>query len=159
MESRGVQIEIVPGITSGIAAPSYIGIPLTHRNGASSITFVTGHEHMDKKEKSVKWRQLAKTSDSLVIYMGIRNIEYIVKELLEGGMDKDTASAIVQEATLKNQKSEISTLSNLVEVIKVKGYKPPSIIIIGKIVEFQVNNYVTKLSNVKLANVKNNLNI
>tara|TARA_B100000674_G_scaffold123308_1_gene94396 strand:+ start:3609 stop:4409 length:801 start_codon:yes stop_codon:yes gene_type:complete len=159
LESRGVQIEIVPGITSGIAAPSYIGIPLTHRNGASSITFVTGHEHMDKKEKSVKWRQLAKTSDSLVIYMGIRNIEYIVKELLEGGMDKDTASAIVQEATLKNQKSEISTLSNLVEVIKVKGYKPPSIIIIGKIVEFQVNNYVTKLSNVKLANVKNNLNI
>jgi len=156
LESKGVKIEIVPGITSGIAAPSYIGIPLTHRDGASSVTFVTGHEHMDKKEKTVKWRELAKSSDSLVIYMGIRNIEYIVKELLQGGMDKDTACAVVQEATLKNQKSEISTLSDLVEMINLKQFKPPSIIIIGKIVKFQVCNYITKLSNAKLASIKKN---
>ena len=159
LESKGVQIEIVPGITSGIAASSYIGIPLTHRDGASSVTFVTGHEHMDKKEKTVKWRQLAKSSDSLVIYMGIRNIEYIVKELLEGGMNINTACAVVQEATLKNQKSEIATLSSLVEMIKLKEFKPPSIIIIGKIVDFQVNNYVTKLSTAKLTGIKKNLNI
>jgi len=149
----------VPGITSGIAAPSYIGIPLTHRDGASSVTFVTGHERVDKKEKTVKWKNLAKSSDSLVIYMGIRNIEYIVNELLVGGMSSDTSCAVVQEATLKNQKSEISTLSGLVEMIKTKGFKPPSIIIIGKIVDFQVNNYVTKLSNAKLADIKKNLNI
>ena len=159
LESKGVQIEIVPGITSGIAASSYIGIPLTHRDGASSVTFVTGHEHMDKKEKTVKWRELAKSSDSLVIYMGIRNIEYIVKELLEGGMNINTACAVVQEATLKNQKSEIATLSSLVEMIKLKEFKPPSIIIIGKIVDFQVNNYVTKLSTAKLTGIKKNLNI
>ena len=159
LEDKGVQIEIVPGITSGIAASSYIGIPLTHRNGASSITFVTGHEYMDKKEKTVNWRSLAKSSDSLVIYMGIRNIEYIVNELIEGGMNINTASAVVQEATLKNQKSAITTLSNLVEVVTVQDFKPPSIIIIGKIVEFQVNNYVTKLSNAKLPIKKKNLNI
>ena len=159
LEEKGVQIEIVPGITSGIAATSYIGIPLTHRDGASSVTFVTGHENIDKKEKTVKWRQLAKSSDSLVIYMGIRNVEYIVKELLEGGMDINTASAVVQEATLKNQKSEITTLSNLVQIIKVKNFKPPSIILIGKIVEFQVNNYVTKLSEAKLPDLKKNLNV
>ena len=155
LENNGIQIEIVPGITSGIAAPSYIGIPLTHRDGASSVTFVTGHEHMDKQEKTVQWRKLAKSTDSLVIYMGIRNIEYIVSELIEGGMDINTASAVIQEATLKNQKSEISTLGNLVEMIKIKNFKPPSIIIIGKIVEFQVNNYITKVANVKLSLIKN----
>ncbi|MBK16719.1 MAG: uroporphyrinogen-III C-methyltransferase [Prochlorococcus sp. SP3034] len=154
LEQKGVQIEIVPGITSGIAAPSYIGIPLTHRNGASSVTFVTGHEQADKKEKTVKWRELAKSSDSLVIYMGIRNVGYIVNELLAGGRDPNTASAVVQEATLKNQKSEITKLSNLVEIIKVNQFKSPSIILIGKIVEFQVNNYVTKLSDAKLAENK-----
>ncbi len=154
LERAGVPIEIVPGITSGIAAPSYIGIPLTHRDAASSVTFVTGHEHMDKKEKTVQWRQLAKSTDSLVIYMGIRNVEYIVRELLEGGMDPDTASAVVQEASLKNQQSEISTLSTLAKMINEKNFKPPSIIIIGKIVEFQVKNYVTKLSKAKLSKVK-----
>tara|TARA_Y100001970_G_scaffold183190_1_gene222806 strand:- start:10875 stop:11651 length:777 start_codon:yes stop_codon:yes gene_type:complete len=150
LEDKGIQIEIVPGITSGIAAPSYIGIPLTHREAASSITFVTGHESIDKKGRKVNWKSLAKSTNSLVIYMGIRNIEYIVNELIEGGMNLNTASAVVQEATLKNQKSEITTLSNLVKVVKIHEFKPPSIIIIGKIVEFQVNNYITKLSNVKL---------
>ncbi len=156
LENKGVKIEIIPGITSGIAASSYIGIPLTHRDGASSVTFVTGHEHMDKKEKTVKWRELAKSTDSLVIYMGIKNIEYIVKELIEGGMDMNTTTAVVQEATLKNQKSEIAPLSDLVEIIKLKKFKPPSIIIIGKIVDFQVNNYVTKLSDARLTTLKKN---
>ncbi len=152
LEDNDISFEIVPGITSGIAASSYFGIPLTHRNGASSVTFVTGHETSEKKEKNVNWRKLATTSDSLVIYMGIRNIEFISHELLLGGMDHDTKCAVIQEATLKNQKSLMTELSMLPKVIKQNDIRPPAIIIIGKIVEFKVNNNITKLSNVNLPN-------
>ena len=150
LEKNDISFEIVPGITSGIAASSYFGIPLTHRNGASTVTFVTGHETSEKKEKSVNWRQLAHTSDSLVIYMGIRNIEFIVEELLFGGMVPNTKCAVVQEATLKNQKSVMAELSKLPQIIQEKKIKPPAIVIIGKIVDFKVNNNITKLSSVNL---------
>ncbi|WP_288239626.1 uroporphyrinogen-III C-methyltransferase [uncultured Prochlorococcus sp.] len=101
LEKNGISVEIVPGITSGIAAPTYFGIPLTHRDAASSVTFVTGHERVDKEKKTVNWRDLAKSSDSLVIFMGIKNIEFIVEELILGGLDKSTKCAVIQEATLK----------------------------------------------------------
>ena len=152
LEDNGISFEIVPGITSGIAASSYFGIPLTHRNGASSVTFVTGHETLEKKEKSVNWKQLATTSDSLVIYMGIRNIEFIANELLDGGMNNKTKCAVVQEATLKNQKTLMTDLSNLARIITKNKIRPPAIVIIGKIVDFKVNNNITKLSQVNLQN-------
>ena len=156
LEENGISVEIVPGITSGIAASSYVGIPLTHRQGASSVTFVTGHETSEKQEKSVNWRQLALSSNSLVIYMGIRNIEYIVEELIIGGMKRDTKCAAIQEATLKNQKSLIIELSKLPEAIKENNIKPPAIVIIGRIVDFQVKNTITKLSAVNLPKIKKN---
>jgi len=152
LEKNNICFEIVPGITSGIAASSYFGIPLTHRNGASTVTFVTGHETSEKKEKSVNWRQLAYASDSLVIYMGIRNIEFIVEELLTGGMNHNTKCAVVQEATLSNQKSLITELAELPKEIEKNNIKPPAIVIIGKIVDFKVNNNITKLSSVILRN-------
>ena len=153
LEKNKILVEIVPGITSGIAACSYFGIPLTHRDAASSVTFVTGHEHMDKEKKSVNWRELAQVSDSLVIYMGIRNIEFIVQELILGGLDKNTKCAVIQEATLKNQKCLIEKLENLVNIIADKNFLSPSIVVIGKIVDFQVNNNVTKLSEVCLSDI------
>ena len=103
---------------SQLAAPSYFGIPLTHRDGASSVTFVTGHERIDKEKKSVNWRELAKSSDSLVIFMGIKNIEFIVEELILGGLCRNTKCAVIQEATLKNQKCFIEKLDNLPNKIK-----------------------------------------
>ena len=157
LEKNGILVEIVPGITSGIAAPSYFGIPLTHRESVSSITFVTGHEHINKNKKNVNWRILAKSSDGLVIYMGIRNIEFIVKELLLGGLDKNTKCAVIQEATLKNQKCSISKLKNLADNIREKGFTAPSIIVIGKLVDFKVNNYINHLAEAYLSS-KNNFN-
>ena len=153
LEKNGVSVEIVPGITSGIAAPTYFGIPLTHRDAASSVTFVTGHEQIYKEKKSVNWRQLAKSSDSLVIYMGIRNIKFIVQELILGGLDKNTKCAVIQEATLKNQKCIIAELKNLVDTIKDQQYLSPSIVVIGNIVDFKVNNNITKLSEVYLTDI------
>ena len=152
LEKNGISVEIVPGITSGIAAPTYFGIPLTHRDAASSVTFVTGHEQIDKGKKSVNWRQLAKSSDNLVIYMGIRNIKFIVQELILGGIDKNTKCAVIQEATLKNQKCIIAELKNLVDTIKDQKYSSPSIVVIGNIVDFKVNN-ITKLSEVYLTDI------
>ena len=154
LEKNGISVEIVPGITSGIAAPTYFGIPLTHRDGVSSVTFVTGHEHIDKDKKNVKWRNLAQSSDGLVIYMGIKNIEFIVKELIIGGLNKNTKCAVIQEATLKNQKCLISDLKNLAKTIRSKNFKSPSIIIIGRIVDFKVSNYITKLSEAYLPHFK-----
>ena len=113
---------------------------------------MTGHETSEKKEKSVNWRQLAYASDSLVIYMGIRNIEFIVEELLIGGMLSGTRCAVVQEATLNNQKSLITELANLPKEIEKNNIKSPAIVIIGKIVDFKVNNNITKLSSVILQN-------
>jgi uroporphyrin-III C-methyltransferase len=153
LEKNGISVEIVPGITSGIAAPTYFGIPLTHRDAASSVTFVTGHERVDKEKKTVNWRDLAKSSDSLVIFMGIKNIEFIVEELILGGLDKSTKCAVIQEATLKNQKCLIEKLDNLPDKIKDKEFLAPSIIIIGKIVEFKVNNNITKVSDVYLPDI------
>ena len=146
LEKNEILFEIVPGITAGIAAPTYFGIPLTHREAGSSITFVTGHEDINKDKKNVNWRTLAKSSDGLVIYMGIRNIEFIVKELMIGGLDKNTKCAVIQEATLNNQKCLISKLSNLSETIRKEGFTSPSIIVIGSIVDFKVSNYITSLS-------------
>ncbi len=153
LEKNGILVEIVPGITSGTAAPAYFGIPLTHRDAASTVTFVTGHEHVDKEKKSVNWRDLAKSSDSLVIFMGIKNIEFIVKELILGGLSKNTKCAVIQEATLKNQKCFVEKLGNLADKIKDKEFLAPSIIIIGKIVEFKVNNNITKVSDVYLSEI------
>ncbi len=153
LERHGISVEIVPGITSGIAAPTYFGIPLTHRDGASSVTFVTGHEHVNKEKKSVKWRELATSSDSLVIFMGIKNIEFIVEELILGGLSKNTKCAVIQEATLKNQKCFIDKLENLATNIKDKEFLSPSIIVIGKIVDFKVDNNITKVSDVYLSDI------
>ena len=155
LEKHGIKVEIVPGITSGIAAPSYYGIPLTHRDAGSSVTFVTGHEHINKEKKSINWRELAKSSDSLVIYMGIKNINFIVEELIIGGLDKNTQCAVIQEATLKNQKCVIAKLNNLVKTIKDKNFLSPSIVVIGRIVDFKVNNIKTKLSEVYLQDINN----
>ena len=154
LEKNGIPFEIVPGITSGIAAPTYFGIPLTHREAGSSITFVTGHEDINKDKKSVNWRTLAKSSNSLVIYMGIRNIEFIIKELILGGLSENTKCAVIQEATLHNQKCLISELGNLAEKIINKGFTSPSIVVIGTIVDFKVNNYVINLSNAALPDKK-----
>ena len=153
LEKHGISIEIVPGITAGIAAPNYYGIPLTHREAGSSITFVTGHE-ANKDKTNVNWRALAKSSDGLVIYMGIRNIEFIVNELISGGLDKHIKCAVIQEATLNNQKCLISELKNLAENIRNKGFTAPSIVVIGKIVDFKVNNYINNLSDASLPEKK-----
>ncbi len=140
LDSHGVPVEIVPGITAGLAVPAYVGIPVTHRLAGSSVTFVTGHEGIDKRRPTVDWRALAKASDGLVIYMGVHNLSFIVDELIAGGIDPLIASAVIQQGTVVGQRCIKSPLNSLVNVTKSQKIFSPSIVIIGSVVDFQVES-------------------
>ena len=148
--SQGVSVEVVPGVTSGIAASAYLGIPLTHRLGGSSVTFVTGHEGFDKKLPLVNWKDLSKASDSLVIYMGVHNLRYIVEQILESGISPVTPAAVIQQATVKGQRYLISDLSNIIGAVEHEKFESPSIVIIGSIVNFRVEACAPEASQVTM---------
>ena len=131
-------VQVVPGVTSGIAAPAYLGIPITHRLAGSSVTFVTGHEGIDKKRPAVNWRSLAKSSDGLVIYMGVYNLKFISTELIAGGMNPTTPAAVIQQGTVVGQRFVKSPLESLFDRVKAENLISPSIIVIGPVVDFQV---------------------
>ena len=135
LKSFKVKYEIIPGITSGIGSATYAGIPLTHRQFASSVVFVTGHEDPEKKTETVKWKKLAKSVDTFVIMMGLSRIETISKKLIEGGMNKDMPVAVIQNGTTPKQKMITGTISNIPNKIKKNKIKPPTNIIIGRVVE------------------------
>ena len=150
LHSQGVVVEVVPGVTSGIAASAYMGIPLTHRLAGSSVTFVTGHEGFDKKLPSVNWNELAKGSDGLVIYMGIHNLQYIVQQLIDSGLSPQTPTAVIQQATVKGQRYLTTSLNNIVSRVKNEKFESPSIVIVGSVVSFQVNACAAKPSKVTM---------
>jgi len=135
LKSFNVKYEIIPGITSGIGSATYVGIPLTHRQFASSVVFVTGHEDPEKKTEVVKWKKLAKSVDTIVIMMGLSRIEVISRKLIEGGMDKNMPVAVIQNGTTSKQKMIKGTISNIANKIKRNKIKPPTNIIIGRVVD------------------------
>ena len=135
LKSFNVKYEIIPGITSGIGSATYAGIPLTHRQFASSVVFVTGHEDPEKKSDVVKWKKLAKSVDTIVIMMGLSRIGMISKKLIDGGMDKDMPVAVIQNGTTPQQKMIRGTISNIANKIKRNKIKPPTNIIIGRVVD------------------------
>ena len=135
LRSRNIRYEIVPGITSGIGSATYSGIPLTHRRYASSVAFVTGHEDPSKRDEAVKWRRLAKSVDTIVIMMGLSRIDVICKQLIEGGMDKRTPTAVIQDGTTPEQRVVIGNVSNIASRTKSHKIKAPANIIIGRVVD------------------------
>jgi len=135
LKSFNVKYEIIPGITSGIGSATYAGIPLTHRQFSSSVVFVTGHEDPEKKSDVVKWKKLAKSVDTIVIMMGLSRIGVISKKLIDGGMDKDMPVAVIQNGTTSQQKMIRGTISNITNKIKRNKIKPPTNIIIGRVVD------------------------
>ncbi|GAB1541544.1 uroporphyrinogen-III C-methyltransferase [Scytonema sp. NUACC21] len=135
----GVAVEVVPGITSGIAAPAYAGIPLTHRLYSSSVTFVTGHEAAGKYRPAVNWNAIAHGSETIVIYMGIHNLAYIVEQLKAGGLSLETPIALVRWGTRPEQEELIGVLETIVEQVETAGFGAPAIVVIGTV----VNLYAT----------------
>lgn len=136
LREHGIPFEVVPGITSGIAAPAYAGIPVTHRELSSSFAIVTGHSR-EGKEEAVKWESLAKGIDTLAIYMGVGNLPYISDQLIRHGKSSATPVALVHWGTTENQETVTGTLANIVEVARLKNVKNPSMIIVGEVVKLR----------------------
>ncbi len=134
LKKHKIKFEIIPGITSGIGSATYSGIPLTHRSFSSSVVFVTGHEDPEKKKEVVKWKNLSKSVDTIVIMMGLSRIGVICKQLAQGGMDKKMPVAVIQDGTTSKHKMISGNISNIARSVKQDGFKPPCIIIIGKVV-------------------------
>ena len=108
---------------------------MTHRQFASSVVFVTGHEDPEKKTEIVKWKKLAKSVDTIVIMMGLSRIDIISKKLIDGGMDKNMPVAVIQNGTTSQKKMIKGTISNITNKIKRNKIKPPTNIIIGRVVD------------------------
>jgi len=150
LQRHSVSVEIIPGVTAGIAAPAYFGIPVTHRLAGSSVTFVTGHEEVDKRRPAVNWNALAQGSDGLVIYMGLHNLNQIVEMLLEGGMDPATPSAVIQQGTVVGQRLLKSPLLDLVSCVQREEFVSPAIVLIGELINFQVEACAPEPANVTM---------
>ncbi|MDW7776745.1 MAG: uroporphyrinogen-III C-methyltransferase [Methanosarcinales archaeon] len=130
----GIEVEIVPGITSAIAAPAYAGIPVTHRDHASMVTFITGHEDPTKEDSALDWDALAKFSGTIVILMGVSMLLRNVNELMKYGKDPATPVALIERGTRPDQRTTVGTLENIVKLAEERGVKAPAITIIGGVV-------------------------
>lgn len=133
--AAGVSVEVVPGVTSGIAAPAYAGIPLTHRNYSSSVTFVTGHEATGKYRPEVNWRAISQGSETIVIYMGVQNLGNIIEALKEGGLSMTTPIALIRWGTCPEQEELRGTLETIINQVENTGFEAPAIAVIGEVVK------------------------
>lgn len=136
-KEANVEFEVVPGVTSAIAAPAYAGIPITHRNIASSFTVITGHEDPQKMESSIHWREIASGADTLVFLMGVENLQTIANKLIENGKSEDTPVALVQWGTWPKQRTLISTLSKIEEDAYQHNFTPPCVTVVGEVVRLR----------------------
>ena len=130
----GLSFEVVPGVTAGVAAPAYAGIPVTHRDFASSFTLVTGHESPDKSESSLNLKSLVEQKATLAFYMGVKNLPHICRNLIEHGLAADTPAAVIRWGTTTSQEVLVGTVDTLPRQVEDAGFKPPALLIIGKVV-------------------------
>lgn len=130
LDAAGIHWEVVSGITSGIAAPAAAGIPVTHRDAGRGLAFITGHSRDDA---AIDWEALARSGLTLVIYMGIARCEDIVAGLRDGGLRADLPAAVIQHATLPQQRVVATTLSRLPADIRAHGIGSPAILVIGEV--------------------------
>lgn len=136
LAKAGIPFEVVPGVTSGIAATAYAGIPVTHRGVASTVTFVTGHEDPEKNASAVDWKALAGLADAggtLCFYMGMRNIRIIASRLRDCGLAADFPVALVQRGTTPAQRTLVTTLDDAADDAEAAGFGAPAIILVGRV--------------------------
>jgi uroporphyrinogen III methyltransferase/synthase len=131
LAEAGVAFDFVPGVTSGIAAPAYAGIPVTHRGMATSVTFVTGHEAPGKAGSQTDWHALARAGGTIVLYMGVKQLPAIVSSLMAGGMPGEIPAAAIQWGTYPRQRTIVATLETLASEMARAGLAAPVITVIG----------------------------
>jgi uroporphyrinogen III methyltransferase / synthase len=133
LREAGVAFEVVPGVTAGVAGPAYAGIPVTHRDAASAVAFVTGHEDPAKGESALDWGALAAFPGTLVFYMGVRQLPLIASRLVEGGRDSSEPAAVVERGTLPDQRVVTGTLSTIASLAADVGIRAPALVVVGAV--------------------------
>jgi uroporphyrin-III C-methyltransferase len=141
LAEAGIPFEIVPGVTSALAAAAYAGIPLTHRLHSSSVVLLTGHEDPSKPDATVHWEDYARLKATLCIYMGVKNLKTIARRLEAGGLDGSTPAAIIQSATTEGHRRILGTLATIAQIAASEHVEAPAMLIIG-----EVASYSEKLS-------------
>ena len=134
---KGIDFEVIPGVTAGSAASAYAGIPLTHRDFTSTVAFITGHEDPTKPDSSIAWDKIATGIGTLVFYMGIKNLPNIVENLVKNGRSPETPVAVIRWGTTSRHQSVTGTLATIVEIVKKKGIQPPAITVVGEVISLK----------------------
>jgi uroporphyrinogen III methyltransferase/synthase len=133
LAEAGITFEVVPGVTAGVAAPAYAGIPVTHRDDASAVAFVTGHEDPSKDGPAIDWDALARFPGTLVLYMGVKRLGEIVARLIAGGRSGEEPTAVVERGATPAQRTVQAFLAELPDAVARAQIKPPAIVLVGAV--------------------------
>jgi uroporphyrinogen III methyltransferase/synthase len=133
LASAGVGFEVVPGVTAGVAAPAFAGIPVTHRDDASAVAFVTGHEDPEKADSALDWEALGRFPGTLVLYMGVKNLDLIAKRLIAAGRSPAEPAAVIERGTLPGQRTIAATLQDLPGAAAKAAVRAPAILVFGPV--------------------------
>jgi uroporphyrinogen III methyltransferase/synthase len=136
LAAAGIAFEVVPGVTSALAAAAYAGIPLTHRSHSSSVVLLTGHEDPSKPDATVRWEDYARLKATICIYMGVKNLATITSRLEAGGLPAATPAAIVQSATTEQHRRILGTLGTIAALADANNVESPAMVIIGEVAAF-----------------------
>ncbi len=134
---KGIEFEVVPGVSSAIAAPAYAGIPLTHRLYSSSFAVIPGYEDATKEESAIDWAKLATGVGTIVVLMAVKNLDMLVRKLMENGRGPETPVAVVRWGTRPDQRTLVSTLRDVVSEVKGHEIKPPAVVVVGDVVKLR----------------------
>ncbi len=134
---NGIEFEVVPGVSSAIAAPAYAGIPLTHRLYSSSFAVIPGYEDATKDESAIDWARLATGAGTLVILMAVKNLDVLVQKLIDNGRSPETPVAVVRWGTRPDQRTIVSTLKDVVSAVNDNEIKPPAVVVVGDVVKLR----------------------
>lgn len=137
LSEEGIAFEIVPGVSSSIAAPAYAGIPLTHRMYSSSFAVIPGYEDVTKQESTIDWSKLSTGVGTLVFLMAVKNIDMIAQKLIENGRPPDTPVAVIRWGTRPDQKTIVGTLKDIADTVKERDIKPPAVMVVGDVVRLR----------------------
>ncbi len=134
LRAAGIEVAVVPGITSAIAVPEAVGIPVTHRRFASQVTVITGHEDPTKGESALDWRLLGQSRGTIVVLMGVKNLPQIAAALVENGRSPGTPVAIIERGMRPDQRVTVGTLDDIAGIARAQSVRPPAVIVIGDVV-------------------------
>ena len=135
LRAAGIEFEVVPGVTAGIAATAYAGMPVTHRDDASAVAFVTGHEDPEKEETALDWDALARFPGTLVFYMGVKRLPGNAAALIDAGRDPEEPAAAIERGTMEGQRTVVATLGTIAAKVESEGVAAPALIVVGPVVD------------------------